>query len=66
MPDFGNMRIFRVTDKRGHFLWWEAQDQGVEGAHGVFADFQDGAFLGLTEADKARALTRVARGVSHA
>jgi hypothetical protein len=53
-------RVFRVVDRRGDFLWWEVRDDR-EGATCSLSDFRDGAWLGLTDADKARSLKRVAK-----
>lgn len=57
-------RTFRVVDKRGRFLWWTQEERIADGVTFSCSDFSDGAFLGITDAEKASALTRVAKGVS--
>lgn len=55
-------RVYSVTDKKGSHLWWEAGCShlidGVEVDFSGCSDFMDGAFLGLTDDDKRRALKR--------
>lgn len=59
-------RVYRVCNKQRHFLYYSVEfmimdRQGIEIASGEFADFEDGGYLGISQADKDRALTRISR-----
>ena len=58
-------RVYKVTDKKGNFLWWEASAVSrIDGevlAESVFSDFKNGEYIGLSSEDKAKALTRKAK-----
>ena len=62
MNEWTGWRITRVEDRNGVFLRWEASQKDNR----VFACFSDfgeaGDYLGLSAADKARAIKRKAKG----
>lgn len=58
-------RLYRVCDRQRNFRYWEIEFKttidDVELASGGLADFEDGAYFDIPDADKARAMTRISR-----
>ena len=56
-------RLYNVVDKSGNHQWYSfdqttTADNGVKIAHSTFTDFDGGKFMGLTQEEINRAITR--------